>query len=153
MNPQIVTRPAFVVVGVKYRGKNANNEIPQLWDAFLADYATEITDKVNPNTAYGVEGNFDAETGEFDYVAGFEVSADTPTPEGMVRWEIPAQTYAVFKITLPRIKEMYASAYQQWLPQSDYRRGSGPEFEFYDEDFAPCKDKLDMFLYMPIVKK
>ncbi len=153
MNPQIITRPAFVVIGVKYQGRNENNEIPQLWDAFLPDRAAEITGKVNPNVAYGVEDHYDAETGEFDYVAGFEVSADTPTPDGMVRWQIPAQTYAVFKGSLPRIKEMYAHAYRQWLPQSNYRRHSGPEFEFYDEDFTPCKDKLDMYLYIPIIRK
>jgi hypothetical protein len=30
MKPKIVSRAAFTVVGMKYHGKNENNEIPQL---------------------------------------------------------------------------------------------------------------------------
>jgi predicted transcriptional regulator YdeE len=34
--PKIVSKPAFTIVGLKYRGKNEGNEIPALWQTFMA---------------------------------------------------------------------------------------------------------------------
>ena len=34
MEPKIITKPAFKVVGLSYIGKNENNEIPQMWGEF-----------------------------------------------------------------------------------------------------------------------
>ena len=35
MEPKLVHLPAFTVVGMKYRGKNEQNEIPQMWGRFI----------------------------------------------------------------------------------------------------------------------
>ena len=150
MQATIVNRPAFTVVGVKYRGKNENDEIPQLWEAFFPHQAARIEHKVDPSVSYGVEGRMDPATGEFDYLAGYEVGDANRIPAGMERWDVPAQTYAVFNGTLPRIRELYDGAYHQWLPRSGYRRADGPEFELYDRDFDPTQGKLDMYLYVPV---
>ena len=153
MDPtQITTRPSFTVVGLLYHGDNKHGEIPQLWDELYPDRAAEITGKVNPNVAYGVEDNFDHDTGQWDYVAGYEVTPDAPVPAGMVRKQVPAQTYAVFKTTLPEIGQTMDAIYQTWLPASGYQRGDGPEFEYYDEDFDPAHGKLDFFMYIPVTK-
>lgn len=152
-NPTITSRPAFTIIGLLYRGKNENNEIPQLWEALFPDRTAEIQHKVNPRIAYGAMDNFDRETGEFDYVAGYEVSDASDIPDGMVCWHIPAQTYAVFKGTLPKIMEMYDFAFRQWLPASGYHQADGPEYELYDEDFNPSEGKLDLYLYVPIVER
>jgi AraC family transcriptional regulator len=152
-NPTITTHPPFTVIGLLYRGKNENNEIPQLWEAFFPDRAAEIQHKVNPCVAYGVMDHADPETGEFDYVACYEVSDASDIPDGMVCWHIPAQTYAVFKGALPKIMEMYEFAFRQWLPTSDYRQADGPEFELYGEDFNPSEDKFDLYLYVPVVER
>jgi AraC family transcriptional regulator len=149
MDPKIVSRPAFTVVGLKYRGKNENKEIPQLWDQ-LMPRAGEIAGRVNPQVAYGVEGNFDMNSGEFDYLAGFEVSDENAAPAGMSVWRVPEQTYAVFACTLPTLMETMGHIYQTWLPQSGYQHGGGPEFEFYDEHFDPHDDRSTMYLYVPI---
>ena len=70
-----------------------------------------------------------------------------------MRWRIPAQTYAVFKGTLPKIMEMYDFAFRQWLPAYGYHQADGPEYELYDEDFNPSEGKLDLYLYVPIVER
>ncbi|MGD2179429.1 MAG: GyrI-like domain-containing protein, partial [Anaerolineae bacterium] len=85
MEPNIVTQSAFTVVGMKYRGKNEQNEIPEMWEEF-GPRMREIKHVVNPHIAYGVMHNYDEESGEFDYVAGFEVSSIAEVPEGMVSW-------------------------------------------------------------------
>lgn len=149
MEAKIATRPAFTVVGMLYHGKNEKNEIPQMWREFVPR-ESEIKHKVNPHVAYGVIGNFDESSGEFDYVAGFEVDSLADIPEGMVSWEVPEQTYAVFTCTLPTLMEAFQHAYKTWLPQSGYKRADGPEFELYDENFNPGDENSEMYIYIPI---
>ena len=148
MEPKIVSRPAFTVVGIKYRGKNEKNEIPQLWERFMSR-AGEIKQRANP-FGYGVEDNYDKKTGEFDYLAGVEVEGASDVPEGMENWEVPEQTYAAFPCNLKEIKQAFRQIYHEWLPQSGYRRAHGPDFEFYDDSFKPDQGKLELFIYVPV---
>jgi predicted transcriptional regulator YdeE/DNA-binding transcriptional MerR regulator len=149
MEPKIVSQPAFTVVGMKYRGKNENNEIPQLWQAF-GPRMGEVQHKVAPEVAYGVCSTFDEQSGEFDYVAGFEVDSTAGIPEGMVSFEVPGGKYAIFTCTLPTIGEAYKYAFETWLPQSGHRRADRPDFELYDEKFEPSVLDSEMFIYIPI---
>ena len=79
MEPKIVKRAAFTVVGMKYHGKNENNDIPQMWGQF-GSRVPEIKHRVDPHVAYGVCDNFDESSGEFDYIAGFEVDSTADIP-------------------------------------------------------------------------
>lgn len=149
MEIKIVERSAFTVVGLKYRGKAGDNEIPQLWQA-LMPRAAEIVESAEDTPAYGICANTDMETGEFDYVAGFEVSSAGDVAEGMVAFEVPDAKYAVFTTTLPKIGETFQSAYQTWLPQAGHQPTGGPEFELYDEQFDPQDPNSEFYLYIPI---
>jgi AraC family transcriptional regulator len=146
MEPKIVSKPAFTVVGLLYRGKNQHGEVPQLWEKLLPRVA-EIRDQVTPPLAYGVLDHYNPQTGEFDYLAGYGVERVEQLPEGMVRWDVPAQTYAVFPCTLPTVMDGFGAAYG-WLKQSGTQRGDGPEFEFYDEHFMGGDSAL--YIYIPI---
>ena len=149
MEYEIIRRPSFKIVGMRYRGKNENEEIPQLWREFWPRIK-EIVHRVPANVAYGVIDNFDEERGEFDYVAGLEVDSLSEIPKGMTGVELPDQTYAVFECTLPTLMEPIGYVYQEWLPQSDYVRSEGPEFELHDERFDIAQGKLDMAIYIPV---
>lgn len=149
MRPKVVNRSAFVVVGVKIRGKNQNNEIPQMWQAF-GPMVPEIKNIVDGRVAYGISANMNESTGEFDYVAGFEVSAGEDIPAGMVRFEVPGGKYAVFSTTLPKIGETFQNAYHTWLPESGYQATGGPEVEVYDERFDPQDPSSEFELYIPV---
>jgi len=146
MEPTFETKAAFTVVGMKYRGKNQNNEIPQMWQTFFPRMK-EITHKANPNVNYGVCGALD-DDGVFEYLAGFEVANTDDIPEGMISWDVPEQTYAIFPCTLKTIHQTYEYIFKTWLPQSDYEHGGGPDFEFYGEDFDREEEKL--YIYMPV---
>jgi AraC family transcriptional regulator len=150
MQPQIVSKPAFAVVGMKYRGKADGDKLKHLWNQF-GPHMADLKDTVNPNVCYGVMGNYDEATGEFDYVAGCEVKSTATVPADMTRWDVPAQKYAVFACTLPTMGDAYNFAYQQWLPQSGYRHAGSPEFELYDEKFNPQDPTATMYIYVPIV--
>ena len=149
MEPKIVSRASFTVVGMKYSGKNENNEIPQLWGEF-GPRMGEIKQVANPHLAYGVCDNFDKSSGEFSYIAGFEVDSIAEIPEGMVSWDIPEGEYAVFTCALPTLGETYQHAYHTWLRESGYQRAPGPEFELYDESFDPKDPSSEMDVYIPI---
>lgn len=147
--PKIVSRPAFTVVGLGLRGRPQELNFGALWDEFGARMG-EIKGVINPRVAYGVEGNVDMASGEFDYLAAYEVAPNSPVPAGMTRWEVPAQTYAVFVTTLPVIKETWKEIVESWLPQSGRRYGPGPDFEFYPETFDPGQPGAELYLYVPI---
>ena len=149
MEPKIVDRPAFTVVGVKYHGKNENNEIPQMWQAF-GPWAAKIQHIVNPSICYGISANMDQSTGEFDYIAGVEVDSVADIPEGMVTWDLPGGTYAVVTCTLPTIGETFQYIYHTWLPQSGYQCTGTPDYELYDEKFDPQDPSSTFDLYIPI---
>ena len=149
MEPKIVTRPAFTVVGMLYRGKNENQEIPQLWQAF-GPRMGEIVHASKEPIAYGVMDNYDEETGEFDYVAALKVDSAEDIPEGMLSWQIPESKYAVAACSLPTLHETFHELYHEWLPNSGYERAPGPEFELYDERFDNKDPHSELDLYIPI---
>lgn len=148
---KIVNRPAFTVAGMLYRGDNGGNEIPQLWDQFGPKMGI-IPHRIDPQSCYGICDNFDEKAKVFDYIAACEVKPGETMPDGMVTRAIPAQTYAVFRTTLPEIRTTMDDIYNTWLPSSDYERGSGPEFELYDEEFSPEDPASMLYIYVPVVK-
>jgi AraC family transcriptional regulator len=154
MEPQIVKKPAMTLVGLQLHGKLEGMELKSLWNSFGPRMA-EIKGG-NPNICYGAMDNYSEATGEFDYLAACEAKSAGAVPDvpaGMVSWNIPAQTYAVFPGTLPEIGAAWQFAYQQWLPASAFRRAAGPEFELYDEKFNPQDPAATLYLCVPIVSK
>jgi predicted transcriptional regulator YdeE len=148
MEPEIVTKAAFDVVGMPYQGKNENNDISRVWDLFIPRI-DEIEDKAGD--AYGVCGRVEPD-GSFHYLAGIEVSQVDDQPEDMTHWTVPEQTYAVFPCTLQTIHETFRHAYQNWLPHSGYKQTDGPDLEFYPPEFD-AQAGTGMFVYIPVVGK
>ena len=151
MDPKIVTKKSFTVAGFKYRGKNENQEIPQLWQTYNRRFG-QLRHRTPEKIAYGLMDNFDEQSGEFDYVAGTAVSSDKDLPADAVIWEVPEQTYAVFTCTLPTIHETFDNIYSKWLPKSGAKRQPGIEFELYDERFSTEDPDSELDIYIPIQK-
>lgn len=149
MEPTIVTRSAFSVIGILYHGKNEHQEIPRLWEQFNPRSA-EIESVINAECCYGIADNFDRITGTFDYLAGVEVVDGTQPPAGMVHWHLPPQRYAAFPCTLLTLMRTFQTAYDDWMPLTGYRRAPGPEFELYGEAFNAANPHSPMFIYIPV---
>jgi predicted transcriptional regulator YdeE len=147
MEPKIVEKLAFTVVGMPYYGKNENGEIKDLWVEFNPRIP-EIKDIVDG--AFGMCAQPD-ESGAFKYLAGMGVSSAEDVPEGMQVWEVPAQKYAVFPCTLSTIGEAYKYAFETWLPQSEYEFADSYDFEYYDESFDDEDiENATLYIYIPI---
>jgi AraC family transcriptional regulator len=155
MQVQIVSKAAFTVVGFKYRGKNEHNEIPRLWDIEYLPRMNEIRHRTERYVSYGLMSNYDPETGEYDYLAGAEVSDATDIPQGMMVWQVPSQAYAVYPCILSEIGDAWDFMYQNWLPFSSYVHADGPEFEYYGPEFTTAADpaKARMYLYVPVIPR
>jgi len=152
MEVEIVTKPEFTVLGLLARGKVGPEFIPPLWDRLFVRI-NEIQNKIKSRIGYGVMSNYDETTKEFNYLAGFDVESGIEVPEGMIIWKVPDQTYAVIRCTIPTIMQAYQFFAQEWSLKEGYQRASGPEFEFYPENFNPEEEETSMiYLYIPIKK-
>jgi AraC family transcriptional regulator len=151
MQADIVSMPAFTVVGMKLRTKAESNQMAKLWSEFVPRSA-EIKAMPNMGVMYGVMHNYDEQSGEFDYIACVQTHEAGVVPQGMTALGIPQQTYAAFAATLPTEGETYGRIASEWLPHSGYRRAHGPEFELYGERFNPSDPNAMLHLYIPVAK-
>ncbi len=152
MQPQFVTKPAFTVVGLLINTKPLTPEISDLWGQFIPRIG-EVRYGTEPGVSYGLMDHFDEEAGTFDYMAANPVEKVADLPPGMTRWDIPANTYAVFEATLPTIGEAFDTIYNSWLPTSGYQPATGPVFERYGENFNPADPAPQLEIYIPVEKK
>jgi len=152
MEPKFIELPAFTVVGMRYFGKNENQEISGLWDQFN-QRVPEIQHITPGSAAYGVCISVpEAANGEFEYVASFQVDRAEDIPEGMVSRQVPACKYAVFthQGALNTLKDTYHYIYQVWPLQSGYQLAGGLDFEYYDEDFKDFAPDSKFYIYVPV---
>lgn len=150
MASRIVELPAFSVVGMEYQGDPMNGDIGLLWQRFVAR-EHEIAGVSEPRIAYGLCRL--TAPGEMHYVAGFGVEAEHSVPEGMQRFEVPAQKYAVFthKGTVEGIGESFQAIYASRLAELGLEPRQGVSFERYDERFIAADDPAsEVDLYIPI---
>jgi AraC family transcriptional regulator len=153
MNPKIVSRPAFTVMGLRYQGNNQNQEIGALWGEFDRRESELLSVAVPNSCAYGVcvmaEG---LPEGHFEYIASFEVPAGTQPLPGMVVRDLPANQYAVFEHhgSLDRLRETYHNIYHVWLPQSGLQVVPGADMEVYTEAFKDDSPDSMFYIYVPV---
>lgn len=150
--PRIENRSAFRVVGLHYRSKAGDEELPKLWERFMPRM-DEVLERTESAISYGVMWDFDETEKMFNYLAGLAVAAEAPIPDGMKAVAVPEQEYAVFECTLPTLMEAIRYCYDEWLPSSEYKRAGGPEFELYDQRFSLPEGKMEMSIWIPIERK
>lgn len=148
MNPEIVEKPAFTAVGIRIQTNPKSNEIAQLWQEQGMKLGSVPNTK--PDGAFGIMDIVDMEKMVMDYMAGVSVSEVGDLPEGMTSWDIPAATYAVFEATLPTLGQSFDEFYQQWLPNSDYARAPGPEYEHYGRTFSADDPNSKLSVCIPV---
>jgi len=153
--PELATLPAFHVAGPARRFDEATkSEIPQLWSALIG--ALPFDGQVKSWATYGVVSSVDPGDGCFQYLAGVGVEPGCVPPPGFSTMEIPAATYAVFRITLdgsalhPQVKQAMAAVWGELLPASGLKVAGGPDFERYDGRFDPLKAGAIIDFHVPV---
>jgi predicted transcriptional regulator YdeE len=155
MEPKFVDLPAFDIVGVRYYGRNENQEIAVMWGDFNQRCGA-IRHVAADSPAYGIcITDPNANHGEFEYVASFRVDQVADVPEGMVTRHVLAHKYAVFTHVgaLDKLGDTYRYIYQVWLPQSGFEIAELLDFELYDEDFKDFASDSRLYIYVPVKPK
>jgi AraC family transcriptional regulator len=105
---------------------------------------------------YGVCFNGSPDTGAFQYMAGAELEPEAPAPEGLEVFEIPAQSYAVWRLTLdggPLHPQMSGAARDIWgrrLAAEGLKPSGGPDFEYYPGDFDQNRKGSWVEFWIPV---
>jgi predicted transcriptional regulator YdeE/DNA-binding transcriptional MerR regulator len=148
IEPQIVQKKAFTVIGLEWSSQDPARSIPDVWEELLTRLP-EIRVPADIKSFYGI---CISEPGEgFKYAAGATVNEISP-PDGMKVFSIPEQTYAVFTHMGPvsYISETMEKIYRYWLPQQGLTPGR-MDLELYDDRFlGPENEYSQIDLYVSI---
>jgi AraC family transcriptional regulator len=149
--PRFETGKPFLVAGLGERitPENGGAGVPSQWHRF-SQTMQNIPDRVG-NVAYGVCCNGD-DTGNFDYIAGVEVSDFSDLPREFSCVRIPEQKYAVFahRDHISTIRRTINTIWNHWLPAAGLKAADAPNFERYDENFDPLTGDGGLEIWVPI---
>ncbi|MGE7915796.1 AraC family transcriptional regulator [Lysinibacillus xylanilyticus] len=155
--PEIVHLQKKLIIGSVYNTTLQDDkyfvDIPEFYFDFGENqYYKRISNKVAPNMAYGITTNFQ-EDGHFSFIIGEEVQKyDISLKGNFVNFEIPEGKYAEFKIdgNSEHVQNTRRYIYGVWLPNSNYERNSGPDFEITDVVNSTFPHDMKMKIYIPI---
>jgi AraC family transcriptional regulator len=148
--PRFATGKPLLVAGVGERyACDSSAGIPGQWQRFHRSVG-DIPDRVG-KVAYGVCCNGD-DSGNFDYIAGVEVSDFSDLPREFSRVRIPEQRYAVFshKDHISTIRRTVNTIWNHWLPASGLKAADAPNFERYDENFDSLTGNGGLEIWIPV---
>ena len=152
--PEIIHLDKINIVGYEYK-TNVNNdkyfeEIPKFYNDFgRNEFYLRIPNKLAPDMAYGIACNFHQD-GQFSFIIGEEVHAFAEELEhGFVNFEIPAGKYAEF-VVHGSAQNTRKYIYGTWLPNSNYDRREGSDFEVTDVCNSSFPHDIKMKIYVPI---
>ncbi|WP_017472134.1 AraC family transcriptional regulator [Amphibacillus jilinensis] len=155
--PEITLLNKKHIIGYEYK-TNLNNEkyfaeVPGFYIDFgRNEYYQRIPKKITPNMSYGISTNFH-DDGHFSFIVGEEVQeSNTELENGFVNFEIPGGKYAEFKVngTTDLVQNTRRYIYGTWLPNSNYERKDGPDFEVTDVLNSTFPNEMKMKIYIPI---
>jgi len=149
--PRFATGKPFLVAGLgeRYTCESSGGGIPGQWHRFhraVADFPGRVG-----KVAYGVCCNGD-DAGNFDYIAGVEVSDFSDLPREFASVRIPEQRYAVFAHSehISTIRRTVNTIWNHWLPSSGLKVADAPNFERYGENFDPVTGNGGLEIWVPV---
>ena len=148
--PRFATGKALLVAGVGERYTcESSAAIPGQWQRFHQS-VDSIPGRIG-KVAYGICCNGD-DSGNFDYIAGVEVSDFSDLPREFSRVRIAEARYAVFshREHISTIRRTVNTIWNHWLPASGLKAADAPNFERYDENFDPLTGNGGLEIWIPV---
>ncbi len=147
-------RAAFTVAGYRIvLDGPPGNEIPEMWGRL--NRHLPLPGQIGGD-GYGVCWTDDAEKGSMNYMAAFEVERGAKLPKDFATFDVPAQTYRAFRLTMdggpigPQIQGAMHDIFSTHVPQTGWRLSGGPDLEVYPADFNPTKKGATLELWLPV---
>jgi len=152
MNPEIIERAEFSVLGITARINPMEADYQDLWGNQFTPRQNEIFALAAEPGCYSFYFGTEQE-GLADFIAGVIVEQGTPAPEGLVVRAAPGGQYAVFACTMATLSPTWGQIYAEWLPSSEYVEDeSRPSYEYYAVDMGEGPD-APLTIHVPIVAK
>ena len=161
IQPQIIDKPAFEIIGFETRfihalspDCNTGKAIGGVWDKLIPQL-NGIANRAG-EASYGVITDLSeserTHPDELLYIAGAPVTSTEFVPDGMKVRPIPACKYAVFTHRGPveKIGELCFQIYREWLPGSEFEHAGIADVEIYDHRFN-CEGDSEMDYWVSIV--
>ncbi len=148
--PRFATGKPLLVAGIGERYTcESSAAIPGQWQRFHQS-VDSIPGRIG-QVAYGVCCNGD-DAGNFDYIAGVEVSDFSDLPREFSRVRIPEAKYAVFshREHISTIRRTVNTIWNHWLPASGLKAADAPNFERYDENFDSLTGNGGLEIWIPV---
>lgn len=161
MNYRIERKNAFQIVGVKLEcpwtpeKQEGFAEVPKFWaEHGQKGTIPELCRFMNqePMGVLGVSVGDWQTAGSFDYY--ISVSSSQPAPAGMVAYDVPASTWAIFecKGAMPAaIQTMQQRIMTEWFPNSGYQYADAPDIEQYTDGDQSSEDYI-CYIWVPVQK-
>jgi AraC family transcriptional regulator len=150
----VTRKDAFVVAGLSERiGKDDMPAIPAIWPKLRE--LMPFDGQKGP-VCYGLCYGSDMEEGSFNYMAAAEIEPGRRPPAELTLMQVPAQTYAVFRITLgageihPQMRAAMKYIFTEALPNSGRKPTGGIDLEVYGARFNPEKAGSVLDFYIPV---
>ena len=114
-----------------------------------------VPNKKEPWAFAAVSKDFDRASGTQTYIMGDVVTSAAGLPDGLISFDIPMGTYAIFPVRPknrlgwgPAIANAKGYAYTVWLPKSGYEpAGVIDDFEYHDERSTRTRSpEIDLYV-------
>jgi AraC family transcriptional regulator len=148
--PRFETSKPLLVAGLGERYTwETGAAIPGQWQRFNQS-VDNIPGRIG-QVAYGVCCNGD-DAGNYDYIAGVEVSDFSDLPREFSKVRIPEAKYAVFTHAdhISTVRRTINTIWNHWLPASGFKVADAPNFERYDEKFDPLTGNGGLEIWVPV---
>ncbi|NQF16830.1 AraC family transcriptional regulator [Brevibacillus sp. HB1.3] len=156
--PTITTLDDIRIIGRRFRTSLQDEQhfkdIPGFYYEFgrNQDYL-RIPNKAAEDMSYGIACEFE-DDGGFSFVIGEAVhQVPDELSEGFISFVLPGGKYAEFKVTgdADLVQNTRRYIYGTWLPQSNYERGEGPDFEVTDVRGSRFPEAMRVSIYIPLL--
>ena len=154
VNVEVVTKPAFAVVGIEGRGPadQAPHWVMPLWETARSRRAD--VENLIIGDGWGlmsaVDRYLERWTDQGKYLAGWETNPNADAPKGWMVWRVPTSTFAVVRCTVASYGDAWREFHAEFLKSGSYQP-AGAVHESYPKDFVnPATDSL--YLYFTIRK-
>ena len=106
--------------------------------------------------SFGVCWNSDTDSGALHYMAAVGLRPGAKRPSGLECMDLPAQTYAVFRLTLsggelhPQVQSAMRTLWSERFPASGLTHVRAPMLEVYPPDFAADRPGATIDFSIPV---
>lgn len=148
LKPNIIHINDVKFVGIKYYGKNRNNEINNLWIQFLSRI-NQIQNRCT-SSYYGICEIIPG-SNKYTYLCCVKVDSSSNIPNDMTFKTFPSSLYAAFQFkgSLNNLGQIYEYIYGHWLPHSSFKHTNLPDIQVFSK-LGTLNEEILIKLLIPI---